>query len=57
MAEVSARIHEALFRESKVPIQGIASKDSPVPFAKQLKAAFLYSHAEIEQAVRATLSG
>jgi pyruvate dehydrogenase E1 component beta subunit len=55
-AEVSARIHEALFRELKAPVQRVASKDSPVPFAKQLEAAFLYSHTEIEQAVRATLS-
>jgi pyruvate dehydrogenase E1 component beta subunit len=54
-AEVSARIHEALFRELKAPVQRVASKDSPVPFAKQLEAAFLYSHADIEEAVRSTL--
>jgi len=54
-AEVSARIHEALFRELKAPVQRVASKDSPVPFAKQLEAAFLYSHADIEKAVRDTL--
>jgi pyruvate dehydrogenase E1 component beta subunit len=54
-AEVSARIHEALFRELKAPVQRVASKDSPVPFAKQLEAAFIYSHADIEQAVRKTL--
>jgi pyruvate dehydrogenase E1 component beta subunit len=55
-AEVSARIHEALFRELKAPVQRVASKDTPVPFAKLLEGAFLYSHAEIEQAVRATLA-
>ncbi len=54
-AEVSARIHEALFRELKAPVQRVASKDSPVPFAKQLEAAFIYSHADIEKAVRQTL--
>jgi acetoin:2,6-dichlorophenolindophenol oxidoreductase subunit beta len=55
-AEVSARIHESLFKELKAPVQRVASKDSPVPFAKQLEAAFIYSHADIEQAVRKTLA-
>ena len=55
-AEVSARIHEALFKELKAPVQRVASHDSPVPFAKQLEAAFIYSHADIEQAVRRTLA-
>ncbi len=54
-AEVSARIHESLFRELKAPVQRVASQDSPVPFAKQLESAFLYSHADIERAVRSTL--
>jgi len=55
-AEVSARIHEALFRELKAPVERVASQDSPVPFAKQLEAAFLYSHSDIERAVRRTLA-
>jgi acetoin:2,6-dichlorophenolindophenol oxidoreductase subunit beta len=55
-AEVSAQIHEALFRELKAPVQRVAGKDTPVPFAKQLESAFLYSHKEIEEAVRATLA-
>jgi pyruvate dehydrogenase E1 component beta subunit len=54
-AELSARIHETLFRELKAPVQRVASVDSPVPFAKQLETAFLYSHDDIEQAVRRTL--
>jgi acetoin:2,6-dichlorophenolindophenol oxidoreductase subunit beta len=54
-AEISARIHESLFRELKAPVQRVASQDSPVPFAKQLEAAFLYSRESIENAVRATL--
>jgi pyruvate dehydrogenase E1 component beta subunit len=54
-AEVSARIHESLFRDLKAPVQRVASKDSPVPFAKQLESAFIYSHADIEEAVRKTL--
>lgn len=55
-AEVSARIHESLFRELKAPVQRVASRDCPVPFAKQLETAFLYSHADIEAAVRRTLA-
>lgn len=54
-AEVSARIHEELFRELHAPVQRVASKDCPVPFARQLETAFIYSHGEIEQAVRSTL--
>jgi pyruvate dehydrogenase E1 component beta subunit len=55
-AEVSSRIHESLFKELKAPVQRVASNDSPVPFAKQLEAAFIYSHADIEKAVRRTLA-
>jgi pyruvate dehydrogenase E1 component beta subunit len=55
-AEVSARIHESLFKELKAPVQRVASNDSAVPFAAQLEKAFLYSHADIEAAVRKTLA-
>jgi pyruvate/2-oxoglutarate/acetoin dehydrogenase E1 component len=55
-AEVSARIHESLFRDLKAPVQRVASKDSVVPFARQLETAFLYSHADIERAVRAAIA-
>ncbi len=55
-AEISARIHESLFRELKAPVERVASQDCPVPFAKQLETAFLYSHADIEAAVRRTLA-
>lgn len=55
-AEVSARIHEALFKQLKAPVGRVASKDCPVPFAKQLESAFIYSHADIEAAIRATLA-
>jgi len=54
-AELSSRIHEALFRQLKAPVERVASKDCPVPFATQLEAAYLYSHADIEAAVRRTL--
>jgi len=55
-AEISARIHETLWSELKAPVQRVASKDSPVPFAKSLEQAFIYSPAEIEMAIRATLT-
>jgi pyruvate/2-oxoglutarate/acetoin dehydrogenase E1 component len=55
-AEISSRIHESLFKELKAPVQRVASKDTPVPFAKQLEQAFVYSHAELEAAVRATFN-
>jgi pyruvate/2-oxoglutarate/acetoin dehydrogenase E1 component len=55
-AEVSARIHENLFHILKAPVQRVASKDCPVPFAKQLEAAFLFSEQDIEAAIRTTLT-
>ncbi|MEC9358549.1 MAG: alpha-ketoacid dehydrogenase subunit beta [Pseudomonadota bacterium] len=55
-AEISARIHESLFKELKAPVQRVASKDCPVPFAKSLETAFIYSHADIENAIRATFA-
>ncbi len=55
-AEISARIHESLFKELKAPVQRVASNDSPVPYAPVLEAAFLYSHADIAAAVRRTLA-
>lgn len=55
-AEVSARIHESLFKELKAPVERVASTDSPVPYAPVLEAAFLYSHADIEAAIRRTLA-
>lgn len=54
-AEISSRIHEALFRELKAPVQRVASEDCPVPYAKILEAAYLYTHAELEVAIRQTL--
>jgi len=55
-AEVSARIHEALFSELKAPVQRVASEDCPVPYAKPLEAAYLYTHDELEAAIRRTLA-
>lgn len=54
-AEVSALIQEQVFGDLKAPVQRVASKDSPVPYARPLEAAFLYSHADIEKAVHNTL--
>ena len=53
-AEISSRLHEQLWGSLKAPVQRVASKECPVPFAKNLETAFVYSHADIEAAVRAT---
>lgn len=55
-AEVSARIHENLWDRLHAPVQRVASRDCPVPFAKPLETAFVYSHAELEAAIRKTLA-
>jgi len=51
-AEISSRIHEELFGDLAGPVQRVASYPSPVPFAKPLETAFLYSVADIVHAVR-----
>jgi pyruvate dehydrogenase E1 component beta subunit len=53
-AEISSRIHEELFGELAGPVQRVASYPSPVPFAKPLETAFLYSVADIVHAARET---
>ena len=54
-AEISARLNEQLWGKLKSPVQRVASKDCPVPFARNLETAFVCSHDEIEAAVRSTL--
>jgi pyruvate/2-oxoglutarate/acetoin dehydrogenase E1 component len=54
-AEVSSRIHEELFTDLKAPVARVGAKYSPVPFAPPLEKAYMFSHAEIEAAVRKTL--
>lgn len=53
-AEISSRIHEELFGELAGPVQRVASFPSPVPFAKPLEMAFLYSVADIVRAAQQT---
>jgi pyruvate/2-oxoglutarate/acetoin dehydrogenase E1 component len=55
-AEVSSRIHEALFDRLKAPVGRVGAAFCPVPFSKPLEDAFLPSVADIEAAIRATLS-
>ena len=50
-AEISSRIHEALFDTLKAPVQRVASVFCPVPFAKQLETAFAPSQSHIAEAV------
>lgn len=54
-AEISSRIHEELFGQLKAPVKRVASKYAPVPFSPPLEQAFLYSEAEIADAIRSTL--
>ena len=42
-AEVSALIHETIFRSLKAPVQRVGSAYSPVPFSPALEKLFLYS--------------
>src|SRR3546814_10335642 len=53
-AEISARIHEELFSDLLAPVQRVASYPSPVPFAKPLETAFIYSVDDIVRAAHAT---
>lgn len=46
-AEISSRIHEALFDSLKAPVQRIGAKHCPVPFSSELEKAFLYSEQDI----------
>jgi len=55
-AEISARIHEELFSSLKAPVQRVGAKYAPVPFAKHLEDACIWSKASIEAAVRKALS-
>jgi pyruvate dehydrogenase E1 component beta subunit len=55
-AEISARLHEQLWAVLKAPVQRVASKDCPVPFAKVLEQGFIYSPDEIAAAVRQTMA-
>jgi len=54
-AEISSRIHEALFSQLKAPVERVASAFSPVPFSKPLETAFVPGVPQIEAAIRRTL--
>lgn len=51
-AEIASRIHEELFNQLAGPVRIVASKDTPVPYAASLEAAYLYSVEEIVTTVR-----
>lgn len=55
-AEVSSRIHEALYGQLKAPVQRVGSAFCAVPFSKPLETAFVPSQDQIEAAVRRTLA-
>jgi pyruvate dehydrogenase E1 component beta subunit len=55
-AELCARINEEMFDLLAAPVQRVTAKDAPVPFARALEQAFLWSQAEIEAAVRTAVN-
>ncbi|TPG36457.1 alpha-ketoacid dehydrogenase subunit beta [Mycolicibacterium hodleri] len=55
-AQVSARIGEELHGELLAPTKRVASRNSPVPFAKVLENEYLYKAADIEGAIRKAVS-
>jgi pyruvate dehydrogenase E1 component beta subunit len=55
-AEIAARLQEKLFGQLLAPIQRIGAAHTPVPFAKPLENAYLYSAQDIEAAICATLN-
>ena len=54
-AEISSVIHEHLFGQLKAPVGRIGAKYAPVPFAPNLEEAYLYSRAEIRDAILKTI--
>lgn len=54
-AELSSRIHEELFSDLRAPVARVGSRFAPVPFSPVLETDWLYSQAQIEDAVRKTL--
>jgi pyruvate dehydrogenase E1 component beta subunit len=55
-AEIAARINEQLFGQLKAKVERLGANYSPVPFSKKLETAFVPAQANIETAVRRTLS-
>jgi pyruvate dehydrogenase E1 component beta subunit len=55
-AELSSRIHEELFGELAGPVRRVGGANTPVPYASNLEADFIPQQADIETAVRSTLS-
>ena len=46
-AEISARLHEALFDELRAPVGRIGAAEVPIPYAQHLEAAAIPSVADI----------
>lgn len=55
-AEVAARVGVLAFETLKAPIQRVASRDVPMPFAPSLEAAVLPTKDDLRRAIRATLT-
>jgi pyruvate dehydrogenase E1 component beta subunit len=55
-AEIAACIHKALFGQLAAPVERVGAIFCAVPASKPLETAFVPSQAQIEAAVRATLT-
>jgi acetoin:2,6-dichlorophenolindophenol oxidoreductase subunit beta len=55
-AEISARLHEALFNELKAPVQRVGGAFSAVPMANALEQAWIPTKDVIKDAVHATMN-
>lgn len=55
-AEISAVVHEELFSQLKKPVQRIGAPFCAVPYSKPLEQAFIPGVAQMEAAIRRTLS-
>ena len=54
-AEMSSRIHEALFGQLHAPVQRVGGTYSPVPFSSALEKAWIHNQDQVAAAVRTTL--
>ena len=51
-AEISSRIHEAMFDHLLAPVQRVGASYCPAPFSRPLEEAFMWSRQQIEEAVK-----
>ena len=55
-AEIAAQIYDELYGELAAPIQRVGAPFTPVPASRPLESRFIVGSAEIEAAIRQTVS-